>query len=255
MNILKSSLHPLVILLFLSIQLVFMSSANAQRFEDVVYLSNGSILRGSLIPDSISGKVKILSHSGDLWVFDRSELDSLTREKLFEYKALQFNKPGLEFGVNGELLIRSGNSAIGSAVIPGLSVLLGYRYNSYLTASGEVGMEFYERMEIPISAGIRIRSNIRSLSPLLILRAGYTIPGEKRANDWDYSYKSYGGLHSTIGAGVERILNDNASFLFTFSYHFQKLNYHLTPLHQWVQERDRTEAYSRVRLTIGYVFR
>jgi len=255
MNILKSSLPPRVILLFLVIQLFTFDNINAQRFEDVVYLSNGSIIRGTLISDSVSGKIKILNHSGDLWVFDSSELDSLTREKPFEYKAMQFNKPGLEFGVNGELLVRSGSSAIGSAVIPGLNVSLGYRYNSYLTASGEVGMEFYERMEIPLSAGIRIRSSTRSLSPLLILRAGYTIPGEKRPDDWDYSYESFGGLHSTIGAGVERILNDNSSFLFTFSYHFQKLNYHLIPLHQWVQERDRTETYSRVRLTIGYVFK
>jgi len=255
MNVCKSSLNfrlRLLIILILSCNII---NIHAQRIEDVVYLSNGSRLHGTIIADSTSGKIKILNHAGDVWVFESSEVDSIKKERPFEYKAIQFNKPGLEFGVNGELLIRSGNTAIGSAVIPGINVLFGYRYNSYLAATGEVGMEFYDWMEIPLSAGIKIRSNIRSLSPLLILRAGYTIPGEKRPDDWEYSYKSYGGLHSTIGAGVERILNDNASFLFTFSYHFQKLNYHLTPIQQWVQERDRTETYSRVRLTIGYVFK
>jgi hypothetical protein len=236
-------------------QALFLSSINAQRLEDVVYLSNGSIIRGTEISDSTSGKIKILNHSGDIWVFDRAEVDSLKHEKPLEYKAMLFNRPGLELGINGALMIRSGSNAIGNAVIPGMNFQLGYRFDPYLSAGGELGMEFYERMEIPVSAFIKLRSNTRSLSPLLILRAGYTIPGENRPDDWSYSYESFGGVHSTVGAGIERILNANASFLFTFSYHHQKLKYHLTPLNQWEQERDRTEAYSRLRITLGYIFR
>ena len=257
----KSNLIPLsvpvyrIIITVLIFCSVIGNNANAQRIEDVVYLSGGSIIRGTLLPDSAENSVKIINHAGDLWVFNHSEVDSVKRERTFEYKAMQFNQPGFEFGLNGSLLIRSRSTAIGNAAIPGLNFLFGYRFNPYLTAGTEIGMDFYEQMQVPLDAALRLRSSNQSLSPVFFIRAGYTLPAEKRPNDWDYSYKSLGGINSTIGAGIERIINSNTSFMLTFAYHYQELNYNLTPLHQWVQKRDRTETFSRLRLTLGYVFK
>jgi hypothetical protein len=245
----------LFILTIVLISLFFTINAQAQRMEDVVYLRNGSIIHGIVLKDTTGNSLRILNHSGDTWVFDRSIVDSVTREKPFEYKAKLFNQQGFEFNINALFLMRSHNNAIGNAVIPGVSVGLGYRINPYFSAGTEIGMVFYDWMEVPLSATLRVRSSGRALSPLAYLSGGYTFPAEKRKNDWDYRYESLGGFQSTIGIGVERIVSENASFLFTFSYHYQELNYHLTPLHQWVQERDRTEAYSRLRLTLGYVFK
>jgi hypothetical protein len=243
------------IFLILSLLTLIINPAQAQRLEDVVYLSNGTIIHGILLNDSTSQTVRILNHEGDTWAFNRVDIDSIKREKAFEYKAKLFNQPGVEVNINAEFLLRSGNNAIGKAAIPGINLGLGYRFNPFLSAGTEIGMEFYDWMEIPISSSLRVRTSGRALSQLIFLRAGYTLPAEKRADDWDYSYKSRGGIHTTIGAGIERIINENASFLFTFSYHYQELNYHLSPMNQWAQERDRTEAYSRLRLTLGYVFK
>ena len=244
-----------IILLSLLIQSILLSSAQAQRMEDVIYLSTGTIIHGTLLMDSSAGSIRILNHAGDIWVFDRTEVDSVKREKAFDYKAMLFNKPGPEFNINVELLMRSGSNAVGNAVIPGMNILFGYRFNPNVTAGADIGIAFFDRMEVPVSANLRLRSNNRILSPIIFIRAGYTLPAEKRADDWDYRYESFGGFHSSIGAGIERIISENTSFLFTFSYHYQELNYHLTPLHQWVQERDRTEAFSRLRLTVGYIFK
>jgi len=241
---------------FIFISLILLSShANAQRVEDVVYLSNGSIIHGMIIGDRDSQIIRILNHEGDIWAFNSNDIDTIKREKPVEFKAMRFNQPGIEVNINSEFLLRSGNNAIGKAAVPGLNLGVGYRFNQYISAGTEIGMEFYDFMEIPLSASLRLRTSGRALSQLLFLRAGYTLPGEKRADDWDYSYKSYGGVHTSIGAGIERILSDKASFLFTFSYHYQELNYDLTPLHQWVQPRDRKEAYSRLRISLGYVFK
>jgi hypothetical protein len=234
---------------------ILSNDALSQRKEDVIYLSNGTIIRGVVQKDSISNSIRILNHAGDTWVFDWSLVDSVKREKSFEYKAMLFNQSGFEFSMNAEFLIRSGNSAIGKAVIPGVDLVFGYRINPWVSAGTEIGMQFYELMEIPFSISFRARLSGRALSPLALLKAGYTLPAEKRKSDWEYEYESHGGFHSTIGIGIERILNDNASLLFSFSYHYQALNYHLIPLQPYVRERDRTEAYSRVRLAVGYVFK
>jgi len=232
------------------------TDAWAQRFEDVIYLKNGSIVRGMIISDTTgSGNTLILSNSGDTWAFDKAEIDSVGREKKFEYKAVLFNTKGSEFKVDAEFLLRSGNNAIGRAVIPGIGIGYGLRINKHFCTSVETGMQFYEYMEIPVSLSMRARVTERAIAPLLFIRTGYTIPGEKREDDFDYSYSSRGGVNFATGAGIERIINGNAALLLTFSWHYQELNYHLSSLHQWVQDRDRKEAYSRFRITLGYVFR
>ncbi len=240
-----------LILLFLNVTFLSM----AQRREDVVYLSDGSVIRGVLLKDTTGQSVRILNHAGDIWVFRLSEIDSVTRERPFEYKAMIFNQRGFEVNLNAEFLVRSNEGAIGRAVIPGVVLLFGYRHNRYLTFGFGTGMQFYQWMEIPFSATIHGRIYGRAISPFILAKAGFTLPAEKREDDWQYKYKSFGGFHSAIGIGVEKIINDNAALMFTFSYYYQELNYHLTPLNTWLRERDRKETYSRFRLAVGYVFK
>jgi hypothetical protein len=247
--------NQISVMFSLAILAVNLNHAWCQKKEDVVYISNGSIIRGIVQTDSTNGTIRILNHAGDTWVFTLSEVDSITREKPYEYKAVLFNQQGFEFNINAEFLVRSHNNAIGNAVIPGIDMAFGYRINPHFSAGAGMGMEFYETMEIPFSISVRARTSIRALSPFALVRIGYTLPAEKRPDDWDYEYTSYGGLNGTVGLGIERILNENASFLLSFSYHYQALNYWLTPLGTWVQERSRKEVYSRFRFTLGYVFK
>lgn len=238
----------------LSILVLIQDRVSAQRKEDVLYLSNGSVIHGRIM-DSTVHKVKILNHAGDIWAFDRSDVDSVKQSKFFEYRADVFNQPGFEFNINGEFLMRSKRDAVGKAVISGINMQFGYRIKPFISAGIETGIEFYEWTEVPFLACVKFRTSRRTLSPVLFARTGYTVSAEKRGDDGQFSYRSKGGPVTSAGIGIEKILNENASFLFTFSYHVQKLRYHLTPLNQWVQERDRTETYSRLRLTVGYVFK
>lgn len=227
----------------------------AQRLEDVVYLSNGSIIRGTILPDSTNFNLHILNHSGDVWSFTRTEIDSVKREKPSDYEAEMFSKPGIEMNVNAEFMARSGSNAIGKAIVPGVTLGLGYRFNHWVCSGAETGIEFYDLMEVPVAASLRLRASGRALSQFIIFRGGYTLSAEKHPDDWNYKYAGKGGPMLTVGTGIEKIISGNSSFLLSFSYHYQELNYHLTPLNQWVQERDRKESYSRFRISLGYVFK
>jgi len=249
------SLQLRIILFSLLIQSGLVSKVLSQRREDVLYLSNGSVIHGTVLNDSTSHNIRVLSRTGDILAFDPAEVDSIRSEKTTEFRAMQFNRRGFDFGGNAELLMRSGNSSIGKTAVPGVNLSLDYRFNPLLSTGAEMGIEFYDWMEMPFTVCLRMRSSRGVISPFLLLRTGYTVPLEKRQNDWDYEYKSYGGIHTTLGAGLEKIINQNTAFLISISWHYQELNYHLTPLHQWVQERDRKESYSRLRLAVGYVFK
>ncbi len=234
---------------------LFVINASAQHKEDVLYLKNGSVIHGLILNDSVRNNIRILNHAGDILSFEASIIDTIRHEKPFEYKAFVFNRRGSEFNLNGALLIHSGNHNIGKTVIPGISAGYGYRFQPYFTAGTELGIEFYEWLQIPVSVFVRFRMSQNTVSPIFYFKTGYSLPAEKRDADWDYSYTGSGGPLAIAGIGVEKILSENASFNFSFSWNYQELNYHLLPRHQWVRERDRTETYNRFRLTLGYVFK
>ncbi|MBQ5512437.1 MAG: hypothetical protein IIT83_02020, partial [Bacteroidales bacterium] len=60
-------------LLLLLMAILTAATANAQQLQDVVYLTNGSVVRGTLIEQV--PKVKIRTSDGSLWVFDNNEID------------------------------------------------------------------------------------------------------------------------------------------------------------------------------------
>ncbi|HYW94952.1 MAG TPA: hypothetical protein VE870_05150 [Bacteroidales bacterium] len=246
-----SQLHPFLLILF-----VFLSAVSfGQNKEDVIYLSNGSIIRGLILEDSLKNNVRILNHAGDTWSFSQESIDTITREKPFEYNAFMFYKPGIEIELGGSLLARSNNNVIGKSVIPEVDLGIGYRFRSGISPGAKVSVAFYEWTEIPLSAVLRWRTSSRSVSPVIFLESGYTLPAEERDDNRDYSYSSKGGMHVTAGIGIERILNENSSLILEFSYHYQELKYHLTPLHDWIRERDRTETFNRLKVSVGYVFK
>jgi len=246
----RNFILPFFLLLLLTCQRL-----SAQKTEDVVILKNGTVVHGVLMKDTSGNHVRVINHYGDIWVFEKKDVDSLKKERPYEYIAKTFNRAGFEFDMNAACMVRSTSNAIGSANIVGFNAFFGYRGKKACSSGAEIGLEFYDWMEIPVSASFRLRTSYRALSPFLAFRLGYTIPAEKRPNDWDYSYTGLGGYHSSVGFGIERIINSNSSFIISFTYHYQELNYHLTPLYQYLQNRSRTETYSRFRLSLGYAFR
>lgn len=65
-------------LLLVFFVLIMAAAANAQNLQDVVYLTNGSIIRGTLIEQVPN--VKIRATDGSVWVFKQEEIDKITSE-------------------------------------------------------------------------------------------------------------------------------------------------------------------------------
>ncbi len=56
---------------------------NAQNSQEVVYLKNGSIIRGSIIEQKPYESLKIQTADGNVFVFKMDEVDKITKEKPF----------------------------------------------------------------------------------------------------------------------------------------------------------------------------
>ncbi len=91
---------------YLIVVLFFMCSnlSNAQNYEEVVYLNNGSIIRGIIIEFVPSQTIKIQSREGNIFVYNLSEIQKITKEFKVETKlpiisntvSPQYN-PGMSF--------------------------------------------------------------------------------------------------------------------------------------------------------------
>ena len=62
--------------------LVIASVAYTQiNYQDVVYLKNGSIIRGFIIEQVPKKSIKIETYSGNIFVYQMEEIEKLTKEK------------------------------------------------------------------------------------------------------------------------------------------------------------------------------
>ena len=107
-------LRILIVIFFLII--IFHSQGTAQEnFQDVVYLKNGSVIRGIIIEQVPNESIKLQTKDGNLFVYRMDEIEKLTKEQPINFmplgnSAYSFNPLGfLQFGpiLTGELKLSS----------------------------------------------------------------------------------------------------------------------------------------------------
>ena len=77
----------LIIILFLAI-LPFndaIAKSNYDKMEDVVYLRNGSIIRGLIIERVINTSLKMQTKDGSVFVYPINEVEKITKEPIIRY--------------------------------------------------------------------------------------------------------------------------------------------------------------------------
>lgn len=148
--------------------------AQKKGWQDVVYLKNGSIIRGTLAEDPADGKVKIETIGKNLFVFREEEVERVARElirKTFQYP---YNTGFLHIT---EVALSVGNRPGQSRALDfSAHTFNGYQFASYLAAGATVGVDGYERVTLlPVGLGLRgdlIKSRVR---PFYSLDAGYAL--------------------------------------------------------------------------------
>lgn len=89
-NCLKNVLVTIIALLICPI-------ANARELQDVVYLKNGSIIRGIIIEQIPNQSLKIQTNDGSLFVYEITDVAKITKEEPIVIN----NKPKRHAGYKG----------------------------------------------------------------------------------------------------------------------------------------------------------
>lgn len=226
-------MNKLLLFLLLVLSATLYSQSN---IEDVVYLKNGSVLRGKVLnPGSAETKIELLG--GSVFVFAVAEIDSIKKENVLKrnLKAISKNyfrrdrgyRNITEFGIIYGVDLKKDNTPYyyyynNQEDDFGLSVhtINGYQVWPYLFAGAGVGIDrmvSYKQTFSPFYVRVATEFLKKKVTPYVFCDAGYSVMWKKK-NDEYYSYKNKGGLYVSCGGGIRIYTPSRASVLLGVAY-------------------------------------
>jgi hypothetical protein len=224
--------------------------------KDVIYLKNGSIINGLIISSLPSGQVKIRTKDNSLWVFEQSEIDSISRTN----NALKQIHPGY-FNLT-EAGILAGNSDNKYKAPFSLINISGWQFKNRLSVGAGAGIEFFSETYLPVVADFRYYLNRQGVNPFFGIQGGYSFALDKPDMQYVYDYariwpgptnstlemKAKGGFLLNPSVGLCTSLNENLALTFSAGYKIMR--------HRYSREDDYNIDidYNRLSIKVGLIF-
>lgn len=191
------------------------------NYQDVVYLKNGSIIRGTIIEQVINKSIKIETADRNVFVYQMNEIDKLTKEAVLKKSSGSLSHSGLKSGYKGivELGYQVGVGDFGMDRL-NLNIINGYQINPYFSLGLGTGLRYYfdaEAALVPVFADFRAYLINNKTSPYLSLGVGYSFDA---TND----FKGVGFLlNPTVGVSFK--FSDKSAINIGIGYEMQKIDF------------------------------
>ncbi len=227
----------------------------AQSKEDIVYLNNGSILRGK-ITEKVSGNHVTLEMLGrNLLVIPDSAIKLVLTDQFVQAKIRENNSSSVEMAASVSFFGGSKNSA-------GCTFITSYRFPFRLSTGVGIGNEWFDRQQIPFIADVKYSFMKGSWSPYVYAQTGYAIPLSKKAENDNMWYNPnieyYGGVLAGIGGGMRFNFSGHNALIFSVGYRYQKTKT-VTDNNYWgsssyIEETIKYDKYNRMTFSVGFLF-
>ena len=152
-------------------------TAMAQSYRDVVYLHNGSVIRGQVVEHTIGGKMRVQTADGSLFVYESNEVRLIEKELVKNSRRPQYNYQPNESVYRGYVEL-SGTIPTGRYWAPHIDLATGHGayIHPYIYAGGGIGFSVFPDEEfalIPIYGEVRgiLPTNV-GVKPYIGMRLG-----------------------------------------------------------------------------------
>jgi hypothetical protein len=243
-----------------------------QTMEEVVYLKNGSIVRGMIIEQVPNRTIKIQTADGNVFVFDMEDIEKLTKEPVFRGRPVARNRQQVAAPDTPERK-RAGRFSgmiqgmgVGFQTLAGstgmayfeTSFVCGYRFREFLFVGGGLGVEhmigdFRDSYNIcvPVFVTAKVNMNRKRVSPYFQFDIGTRYNGNVYFQDGLFIYPKV-GLDFNLGARKQRALFLSLS-LFEYGNQPSYYPYHSSEYDSYPDYYEH-EFYSKVGIQFGFRF-
>ncbi len=228
-----------------------------KRTQEVLYLKNGTIIRGIQSLTRTDSLLEIYTTEGSLLRIPASELEKIDRESITP----KFTKKGFfwgadwGFGLGKPYQLRNAEPDDATQRVVALQVSGGYRWNPHWSTSLGIGVDSYKDFAFwPVSLrGTYVLLN-RRVSPIVTMDAGYSFrSGKLESPTPDIQTHIDGGLLFNPSAGILVHTGCRTSFILSAGYRQQTYTQTFTnPI-----DETRTEqaiVLRRFFMRIGWIF-
>lgn len=187
-------------------------AVNAQTFndfQDVIYLKDGSVIRGIIVEEVPNVSVKIKS-GPNIFNYTVEQIEKFTRELIEEEKSGGIKDFGFKpkgFVANYEL----GLTHIVNGNTPMFSVILshGYQVNPYFSAGLATGGEVSSQglYNVPVYADLRVYMLKTRITPYFNLGFGYNLMISRTSNFFSTSTSVQHGILTAPATGIRIAIN------------------------------------------------
>jgi hypothetical protein len=235
----------IAVLILLCFPVLAEAQSNSDQ-EDVVYLKNGSILRGEIIERIDDKIIKIQTVGRNVLVISINEVEKIDREKIARttyYKTTgYFNHSGIDV-LPGE-----------DATTLRYQMVNGYQFSPKFSAGLGIGFVPYDDPLdlVPVFLDGRYRFREMNTTPFIFVRIGYSI-SSLSDEDTQLEVESHrGGLILNPGVGVELYTSDEFGWYLTAGLNIDKSRFEQVRWDGRILETDIN--YRRVQFGIGLIF-
>lgn len=249
--------------------LLFATALLAQNGQqDVVYLKNGSVIRGKILPppNSLKGepevaKVRIELLGGSVFVFEQAEIDSIKKEDLRKAQLARIKKEyyrkdrgyrnmtqmGFIYGVNLKNEEPTYYYSNNNQDDFGLSIqtVNGYQFWPYLYVGGGIGIDRFSSYKQTFSPFfVRVASEFlkRKVTPYVFIDGGYAVMWKQKNNDYQ-TFENKGGAYTSIGGGIRVYTRGRASVILSAAYRMNRSE------SKWWYTGDASGTYYQTKRT------
>ncbi|MBN1118272.1 MAG: hypothetical protein JXA77_13770 [Bacteroidales bacterium] len=221
----------------------------SQKKTDVVYLHNGSIIKGKIV-ENLNGNIKIETCCGSIFAYRAEDIDKVATEKYVSANKLK-EEGYFNFTSAGVLIGSNANERVAP-----FSLLMehNYKIDKNIAFGGFWGYEILNESTLPIGF------NIKGLIPLdrgstifTGISSGYSISLEKPTIDYREINIASGGILFQSEIGFVANSSKNASFYMALGYRYNTLNYELQDWY-FIDSIKRKLTYNRISLRFGVCF-
>ncbi|WP_195662611.1 DUF481 domain-containing protein [Bacteroides congonensis] len=210
------------LLLLLTLLLSISTYVAAQNYTEVVYLKNGSVIKGVIIEQVPNVSLKIKTGDGSLIICQMNEVEKIIKEERYtrDYRTdidnrkaarntLKGYKGFVDFGYIADLSDYDANKVE-------ISTSHGYQFNNYFYLGGGVAADFYtdaDLIAVPIFVDFRANFINKKVTPFANIKTGYSVGDVE-------------GAYVSTGIGVRFSLKGKKAINLKLEYNYQQHNDH-----------------------------